>query len=69
MEVTIIEVGGDIYKVSTENVLKTFGAKIEQFLDETFESKNSTAVKYVITRPKEPMVLQHRCATHAHECL
>lgn len=50
----ILEVGGDVYKISTESVLGTFGHRIEQFLDKEYQS--STFIKYIIRRPKEPTV-------------
>ncbi|XP_069125448.1 uncharacterized protein [Argopecten irradians] len=56
----ILQVGTDQFVVSMETVFKTFGSKIEMFLDATSE-KNT---KYVIRRPKDStMALIQYCYT------
>ncbi|XP_069107562.1 uncharacterized protein [Argopecten irradians] len=55
-----LQVGADKFKVSTEIVLKIFGAKIDLFLDVT----SGTDRKYVIRRPKDTtMALIEYCYT------
>ncbi|XP_033741897.1 potassium voltage-gated channel protein Shaw-like [Pecten maximus] len=58
----VLQVGADQFVVPVESVLKTFGSKIEMFLDTT--SRTDTYTKYVIMRPKDStMALIEYCYT------
>ncbi|XP_033741894.1 potassium voltage-gated channel subfamily V member 1-like [Pecten maximus] len=58
----ILQIGAHQFVVRMESVLKTFGSKIEMFLDTT--SQTDAYTKYVIRRPKDStMALVEYCYT------
>ncbi|XP_033741896.1 potassium voltage-gated channel subfamily B member 2-like [Pecten maximus] len=58
----ILQIGADQFVIPIESVLKTFGSKIEMFIDTT--SRTDTYTKYVIRRPKDStMALIEYCYT------
>ncbi|OWF37531.1 Potassium voltage-gated channel subfamily A member 10 [Mizuhopecten yessoensis] len=50
-KVCILQVGADHFEIAMDSVFRTFGSKIEMFLDTT--SGTDTYTKYVIRRPKD----------------